>query len=756
MHAGCAALLLFAVQSCSAPGDTSGGTTSGAGGATSSTTSTTTSIPTTTTTFSTAGSGGSTGELPDTFTVTGVVTDGDAPISGAIVMQAGGSPAFTTGPDGVFSIELTKDIPGTRTVVAAKIGYRSAGAEFLALPDGPTELVLLAVKAPDNPGYKFEPPGTGDPAIDNSTAVCGHCHTTFVAQYRASAHAKATKDPLVQDLYSGVSEGPVSQAECALRGGELRAGLVPGTESDTVDKCYAGGGVLPDLNPGCGAPGGLSCDDPALPAAQKPTSFGRCADCHAPGMDGPAGGRNLHEAVGIAFDAGNHCDVCHKARDVDLTKPAGVAGALVLQRPHEKVSDQPAAKTIQVMFGPLPDVPNPFMGGSLQPKFSTSELCGACHLQRQEALLPGSALDPGRWPEGLPTHETYTEWEQSTYNTPGTPCQFCHMPPDDTGLASTLDVTNASNASLAFGFVRPPEQIRKHIFRGPLHGAPRMIDLALNLALSTAVSTNAGGDAEVTASVTLQNVGAGHAIPTGEPMRSLVLVVRAAGCAADWPAVGGMTVHDGGGALARGIAGVDVQANGATLTWPGGAAAATPGMAVRVVRPTGTFDDYPGVGFFADGALTPAEKGLEIFAPVGESVVTAASAGSLTLAAAIPLLPGDVVYLGQPLPAPPVDGEGALPLAGAAGYTFAKTLVDPAGERSVHHYRAVDIASDNRIPPLAMAKTKHTFRLPAGCSTGKVTAVVLYRPVPVDMARLRGWDARDWVVAQANENVTAP
>lgn len=752
MRVGHASLLLFAVQSCSVPGDTSGtgGTTSGVGGTTSSTP-----LTSTATTTSTSGSGGSTA-LPDKFTVTGVVTDGSAPVAGAIVMQAGGSPTFTTGPDGAFSIELSKEVPGTPTIVAAKIGYRSAGAELLVLPDGETELVLRAVNPPDNPGYKFEPPGTGDPAIDNSTAVCGHCHTTFVAQYRTSAHAKATKDPLVQDLYAGVSEGAVSGAECAQRGGEFRPGLVPGTESDVADKCYVGGGVLPDLNQGCGAPGGQSCDDPALPVAQKPTAFGHCADCHAPGMNGPAGGRNLHEAVGIAFDAGNHCDVCHKARDVDLTKPAGVAGALVLQRPHEKVSDEPGAKTVQVMFGPLPDVPNAFMGGSLQPKFSTSELCGACHLQRQEALLQGSALDPGRWPEGLPTHDTYTEWEQSTYNTPGTPCQFCHMPPDDTGLMSPVDVTNASNASLAFGFVRPPEQIRQHIFRSPLHGAPRMIDLALSLGLSTTVSIDAGGVAEVTAAVTLQNVGAGHAIPTGEPMRAMVLVVRAAGCAADWPAVGGMTVQDGGGATARGIVGAEVLGNGAVVAWPEGAAAASIGGVVRVVRPTGIFDDYPGVGYFADPSLTPEEKGLEVFAPVGEGVVTGVSAGSLTLDAAIALQVGDVVYLGEAVPALLVDGQSARGVAGAAGYTFAKTLVDPSGARHVHHYRAVDIASDNRIPPLAMAKTSHTFRLPAGCSTGQVTAAVLYRPVPVDMARLRGWEAKDWVIAEAKESVSAP
>lgn len=40
-----------------------------------------------------------------------------------------------------------------------------------------------------------------------------------------------------------------------------------------------------------------------------------CADCHAPGIEGKAGGRDLHDPVGIAFESGNHCDVCHKARD---------------------------------------------------------------------------------------------------------------------------------------------------------------------------------------------------------------------------------------------------------------------------------------------------------------------------------------------------------------------------------------------------------------------------------------------------------
>src|SRR5262245_27938020 len=89
------------VQACSGDNDTSGsGGSGGSGGATSSTSSTT--VTSSTMVSVTSGIGGS--ELPDTFTVTGTVTDGDAPVEGATVMQAGGSPALTTGPDGTFSI----------------------------------------------------------------------------------------------------------------------------------------------------------------------------------------------------------------------------------------------------------------------------------------------------------------------------------------------------------------------------------------------------------------------------------------------------------------------------------------------------------------------------------------------------------------------------------------------------------------------------------------------------------------------------
>lgn len=692
-------------------------------------------------------SGGGGGELPEVFTVTGVVTDGEAPLEGAIVMQGGGAPDLVTGPDGAFSVALTREIPGTPTLVAAKVGYRTRGIEFTALPGGPVELALLEAAPPDDTGYVFGDPGTGDPAHDSSTAYCGHCHTTLVAQFQTSGHARATRDPLVQDLYAGTAQGITTAGACAAAGGSWRAGREPGSAGATAMKCYVGAGVLPDLNPGCGAQGQLACDDPALPAAEQPAAFGACADCHAAGIDGPAGGRDLLEATGIAFENGVHCDVCHKARDVDLGKPPGAGGALVLQRPHEKDSELPGGKHIQVMFGPYPDVPNEFMGGSYQPKFTSSVFCAACHEQKQAALLPGASLDPARWPEGLPTHATFSEWSDGPWNTPGTQCQFCHMP-EETGLKSTVDVTDETNAGITFGFIRPEGSIRAHVFRGPLAGSPRLIDDAVSLGL--ALSAQGG---ELSVGVQLHNQGCGHAIPTGEPMRALVLLVGAACDGAELAPSSGMTVNDTGGATAEGRVGDGATLAGTALAWPAGAARAKAGDVVRVVRPTGIFDDYVGIGFFADPALSAAQKGLEVRAPVGEAAVVAAAGGVITLAAPIAAQDGDVVLLGDALAWPPADGQPSAALAGAAGYTFAKVLVDPAGQRGAPHHRAVDIASDNRIAPQGDAFTSHGFALPPGCASATVTAVLLYRAVPVALARERGIEAQDQVIATTTQTV---
>lgn len=693
------------------------------------------------------GPGSSSGDgLPAMFTVTGIVTNGQTPIAGAMVMQGGGKPLMETGPDGTFAIEVTRSIPGTPTVVAAKIGYRSNGVEFLELPSEPIEIVLHQVSPPDNiSGYTYGEPGVGDPDIDTTTGTCGHCHTTLVAQFHTSAHAKATRDPLVQDIYAGTTTADANT--CAAMGGIFRSGRIPGSEMGSAQKCYLGGGVLPDLN-GCGGPNDLACDDPQLNDAQKPTQFGHCADCHAAGLPGPTGGRNLLDATGNVFDNGNHCDVCHKVSDIDLSKPPGVAGRLVLQRPRETLNE-PGGKLRQVMFGPLPDVPLDFMGGSYQPKFSQATFCAGCHEQQQEALVPGMSVNTQRFPDGLPTHSTYTEWAESPWAAAGAQCQHCHMPPNK-GLVNTLDTMKAEKASIAYGFPRPPEQIRSHVFRGPLAGAPRLVDLAVGLWLDAKV---VNGD--VLAQVKVSNQSAGHALPTGEPMRAMLLVVQAFACGQRLTPKNGALLDDVGGVLAEGTVGQGISAAGTSWTW-NAATMAKAGQTVRVVRDTGQWVDYPGIGYFADPMLGPADKGIPLRAPVGEAQIVSAMNGVITLDRELPVQAGDLVWLGEQATNEIADGAVALALAGSAGQSFARVLVDAGGERLVPHYKAVDIVSDNRLPPLEPITTTHEFAIPMGCNDVSVTATILYRPVPLHLGRLRGWETRDWVAATRKEQVLIP
>jgi hypothetical protein len=678
------------------------------------------------------------------FEVNGIVTDSDgAPLEDAMVMVGGREDTLVyTDANGAFSLWYTDIGLGQPAIVGAKQGYRSIGFEFF---DAETlvPLVLRKVNPPDNENYTYQDPGDGTELMKED---CSHCHGSFVSEFRASKHAEATKNPHLQDLYAGVSQAYTDEDSCALAGGNWALGHEPGTEEDSIFKCYLGGGVLPDLNASCGGEGQLPCDDPALDwqGVDRPENFGACADCHAPGIDGEAGGRDLHDAHGLAYDIGVHCDTCHKVKDVDFSLPPGVGNRLIMGRPGEEGKN--TFEWDPVFYGPIIDVPNIVMGGSYQPKFNLSLFCSGCHEQNQEALLPGESLDETRWPTGLPVHTTYTEWQEGPYNQDATQCQFCHMPAD-MELNNAVIISTKENQSITFGFPREPEDIRKHTFRGPLHGSPRLIDQALYVSLSL----ESEGD-ELVATASLANIGCGHAIPTGEPMRSLLLLIEAEGECGELDPSGGLTIPDTGGAVAQGMVGAEISSSGSSLTWAEGADLARQGQGVRVVRPTGVFDDYTGVGAFADPLLSPHDKGMEIFEPVAETAVVAVAGDQLQLGKSLDLQSGDMVFLGDAWPDAPVDGQAALHLAGRPGYAFAKVLLDSEGERHVPHYRAVDMASDNRIPPGGNALTTHRFALPSGCDTGEVKATVLYRPIPLSMATLRGWSASDYIIATTSES----
>ncbi len=690
----------------------------------------------------TAGDDSGTPGTPASFEVTGTVVDPDGtPVEGALVLVGGRDETMvSTDTDGRFSLWYDFEDHEEPAIVAGKLGYRAKGRDFFRYGEDLT-IEIAPVNPPDNIDYRYQSPGDGIDTLDEN---CSHCHVGFVQDFLSSKHAEATRNPLLQDLYAGVSAHP-DALSCEDAGGVWALGFEPGTEGDLINKCYLGGGVLPDLNTGCGGMGQPACDAPDLSDEAKPEVFGSCADCHAPGINGIAGGRDLHDAHGLSFELGVHCDTCHKVRDVDMSKPPGVGQRLIMGRPHE---DGPVGfEWLPVFYGPLIDVPNPIMGGSIQPKFDSAEFCGGCHEQKQAALLPGEALDPELWPEGLPTHSTFSEWSAGPYNQDATQCQFCHMPAD-VEANNAVHFSTASKRGIVFGWPREPDNIRKHIFRGPLEGDPRLIDTALY----TSIALTVEGDT-IEATVSLNNIGCGHAIPTGEPMRALVMVVEAVGDCGVLEANGGMTISDVGGALASGTVGDGITSDGETLTWAEAAAIASAGQVVRVVRPSGVFDDYTGVGTFGTHDMSPEDKGMEIFSPVATVLITAVVDDTLMLGTPLDIAAGDRLFLGEALSGALEDGAVSRHLAGAAGYTFSRVLTDAGGERSVPHYKATDMVSDNRIGPGENALTSHAFHLPSGCGNVDVTATVMYRPHPLNLAVLRDWAAIDHRISVASKRL---
>jgi len=673
------------------------------------------------------------------FEVTGTITDQDGTAVPEAIVMVGGQPdtMALTDEDGNYALWYTEIGMGEPAIVAAKQGYRATAREFFS-PDTPLDLRLKLVGPPDNEDYVYQDPGDG---FNEAEEDCSHCHTNFVLDFNKSKHVESARNPLLQDLYAGVNRALDNEDDCLNAGGAWMQGLEPGSAATAVLKCYLGGGVLPDLNHACGDSDQLACDDPSLPEPEWPSDFGACADCHAPGIDGKAGGRDLHDAHGLSYEKGIHCDVCHKVRDVDMSQPPGIGQRLILGRPSE-----PGKNTFiwdPVYFGPLLDVPNVAMGGSIQPKFDEAVFCAGCHEQNQQALLPGDALDPALWPEGLPIHSTYSEWEDGPYNQEATPCQFCHMP-GDTEATNSVDIATPEAQSITFGFPRHPSDTRRHTFRGPLQGESRLIDTALYIS----VAAQRSGDV-LEATVSVANIGCGHAIPTGEPMRALVLVVEADGDCGALSASEGMTIPDTGGTLAHGIEGFDVSSTASAISWPAAAAIAEPGHVIRVVRPSGVFSDYAGIGVFGDPDLSAEDKGMEISDPIGQATVTEVDGDTIYLSTSISSEAGDHLYLGDAWPEMAEDGDAARHLAGLPGTTFSKVLLDSEGSRHVPHYRATDIASDNRIAPGTNALTHHSFSVPSSCSTGEVRATVIYRPIPLSLARARGWDATDAIIATA-------
>lgn len=633
------------------------------------------------------------------FIVT-VTLDG-APVAGAVAMQGGASEHVFTDANGQAVITLDPAVQGEPAFVATHPDARNWSADLTAADGQSVTVELTSFSRADNPRYMFQDPGTPDRR--RTTAQCGHCHRTINDAWYDSPHRTSASNPTVHDLYSGAAHRYGDQVACENAGGVWASGPLPGGV-ELGERCYFGDGALHTLN----ACGDGACEDDA-------TDYAECANCHAPGINGQIGGRGLHEARAFAYDYGVHCDVCHRVEDVvPFAEGTGVAGPLLLLRPSEEGPvTLGAGGFLPLSFGPHLDVINVRMGISHRPHYRSGTICAGCHQHDSEVHLPGFEADRARWPDGrIPVQSTFAEWRDGPFGET-TPCNECHMPPDASVLnGSDWQLFQESPLGSVGGWVRAPGSVRRHAWFGPRQPESRMLELAAGLFLRpTAVETG------WQVALTVRNSGAGHAIPTGEAMRSLYVTIDATCAETPLPATGGDVVPWFGGFAERREAGDD------WTRWPN----AQPGDRLVVTRLAGTWIDYEGWGPFGDGTFDAEAKGLARELYVGAVEILATDSDEATLSAALP--EGDVVYR---LPA---NSDAAL--AGMPGFGFARVMLGAKAYTRVPHFRATDVVIDNRLMPATEWTSEHTF---GPCDDPTFTARLWYQAYPYQLADERAWD----------------
>lgn len=196
---------------------------------------------------------------------------------------------------------------------------------------------------------------------------------------------------------------------------------------------------------------------------------------------------------------GIQCDYCHVAVDVTRMYNNG----LVLSPGQGE--DNPGVK-----HGPFDDAEPDFHDAAFSQLHTDSKICGTCHNVKHMAF-------------GTDLETTYTEWENSPYNSPvpekHVPCQGCHMyqRPGVPATGSTLRPDNPGSA--AAGAKQRPH-IFTHNLVGANSGVPEMFSAKDKSDMAVERLRHAADIFLImidnhTARVVVTNTGAGHSLPTG-------------------------------------------------------------------------------------------------------------------------------------------------------------------------------------------------------------------------------------------------
>jgi hypothetical protein len=196
---------------------------------------------------------------------------------------------------------------------------------------------------------------------------------------------------------------------------------------------------------------------------------------------------HCHSPVGVLTDdlaltrkvswEGITCDYCHSIRDVTTSEANPVA----------------RVEFTGVKSGPYGDVVSPAHGTAFSKVHTTSLVCSPCHDYKNSL--------------GFPVLTTYSEWKNGPYSKVGQQCQSCHM------FASAGNIVDPRVKTVS------EKEINLHQMPGS-HSVEQ-----LNKAIRSQMTAVRDGD-HLRVTVKLTNAGAGHYVPTGSPIRQLILEVR--------------------------------------------------------------------------------------------------------------------------------------------------------------------------------------------------------------------------------------
>jgi hypothetical protein len=393
------------------------------------------------------------------------------PVENARVRIAGDENYTLTDRQGQYEL-ITAHPPGTRLLVTAgKEGWFNNG-QVTGGSGRIRDIFLNPVYLNDQPDYRF-----------NSPVVCSRCHVKLTRYWDQSKMAHTTSNPKVLDMYYGTDAFQ-------------RPGISPGYRLD------------------------------------NPTSDGNCTICHAPSVAGSIPlSQDLKDVLRNSWTEwdGISCEYCHKIRKVtkDKTKPSGRSAVLERQSPSRGNSI--------LVLGPYDDVVVPPMAASYNPVFDQGQFCSLCHshfkkLDNGNTWENRTVYSTAEW-EGfelgsnnyLPIQTTYQQWKQWQDQLPsddpnkGKKCQDCHMSWRKEMLPYDNYVVD-DGARNMWGTFRSPKKIRPHHFDG---GTETQLKTALALEVEGEISGKT-----LSINVYITNTNGGHWVPTGETMRSVMMLLK--------------------------------------------------------------------------------------------------------------------------------------------------------------------------------------------------------------------------------------